>query len=75
MARLFCTRGVPSASRLVDAFQRLGAPDMPLTTIHKDTNPNLSTDGRHVATMRLCFVAGLLHQLWNPCDWSTDEPE
>lgn len=48
---------------------------MPLTTIHKDTNPNLSTDGRHVATMRLCFVAGLLHQLWNPCDWSTDEPE
>lgn len=48
---------------------------MGLPQVCEDPNPMMTDDGRHVATARIEFVNGVLHQLFWPCDTAADDPE
>ena len=60
----------PISARLRD---NLGEPAMPIPP--EDINPMLDDAGTHVATARLTFRGGMLHQLYWPADKSTHDPE
>lgn len=53
----------------------LGEPPMPIPLPPEDINPMKDDAGTHVATPRLIFSGGVLHQLFWPADASTHDPE
>ncbi len=48
---------------------------MPFPAVDPAKNPAMDDDSSHVATARIGFRDGVLHQLWVPCDWAAHVPE
>lgn len=48
---------------------------MPIPVPSEDRNPMMDDAGTHVATARLTFIDGKLHQLFWPTDMAASDPE
>lgn len=48
---------------------------MPMPVPSEDRNPMMDDAGTHVATARLMFNGGVLHQLFWPADMAAHDPE